>query len=410
MARNWFEAQAAQYKHAAAQGDGLAVWDGGVKCYLPSATLYGGFRQDGTPAPDAPAPIAHGGGTVAVRSRNLFNTRDRVVKNLSWSSATRSELSGNNIFVGYASSNYCSNANATLVGFDADSARLEWRGSKTAMGYGIGFDFPCRPNTTYYFNYTAEFGTISPAVACFDKDKTFIRGGGVYDSTFTTPENCHWFVFVFSDRQNTHEGVTTISNINLSIGEKLPAKPYIPPFDGGSVTAPALYAIPDTDYRDEWNAVTGQGARWCHALTFDGTEEWGAAFPNTADSHTFYLALPHPAAAARCSHFPVGRLDTDPAAAVLDISFAAGYLFINHPSVAANDVEAFKTWLAQQSAAGTPVTVVYAALNSGLTDVVAEPFTHRPDARLMQPDGCGQLIQTGGGAVSPLSATYVTHC
>lgn len=370
MARNWFEAQAAQYKHAVAQGDGLAVWDGGVKCYLPSATLYGACSQNGTPAPDAPAPIAHGGGTVAVKGRNLLPSITEIMTNLT------AHGSGYSQYILHVSPN----TKVTIC-------------SPNVVREGLEFYL-------YALPYNGVYGgtwLYHPSASEYQNDCV----------TVTSDENGEIKLVGYGWNKAMNKGILT-DNLWAVMGEEvLPYEPYV---DGGSVTAPALYAIPDTDYRDEWNAVTGQGVRWCHALTLDGTEEWGAAFPDTADSHTFYLAIPHPAAAARCSHFPVGRLDADPAAAVLDISFAAGYLFINHPSVAANDVEAFKTWLAQQSVAGTPVTVVYAALNSGLTDVVAEPFTHLPDARLMQPDGCAQLMQTGGGAVSPLSATYVTHC
>lgn len=48
---------------------------------------------------------------------------------------------------------------------------------------------------------------------------------------------------------------------------------YIPYFDGGTATAPDLYAIPDTGYEDEWDAATGKGIRRCGVIAAYADED-----------------------------------------------------------------------------------------------------------------------------------------
>jgi hypothetical protein len=46
MSRKRFNAQIAQYKTPAVEGNGFADWNDGIKCYLPSATIYGECKQE----------------------------------------------------------------------------------------------------------------------------------------------------------------------------------------------------------------------------------------------------------------------------------------------------------------------------------------------------------------------------
>ena len=51
-----FNALSAQFKKQVAEGAGAVAFDG-VKCMLPKATFYGACQQDGTPTPESPVPV-----------------------------------------------------------------------------------------------------------------------------------------------------------------------------------------------------------------------------------------------------------------------------------------------------------------------------------------------------------------
>lgn len=57
MTRQEFNHQIAQYKHSVRSGSGIVTLDGGIKCVAPSVKFYGACQQDGTPTPEAPAPV-----------------------------------------------------------------------------------------------------------------------------------------------------------------------------------------------------------------------------------------------------------------------------------------------------------------------------------------------------------------
>lgn len=142
------------------------------------------------------------------------------------------------------------------------------------------------PNTKYTFiNIDTNNYWISRIVECDDKGLGYVNYV-FYTSislnkpnyVFTTSENTTklyiqlWTVpinEVYPDITNTF-----ISNnpIMLALGS-INDEDYEPYHNGGSVTAPELYAIGDV--RDEWDAVTGKGIRRIKKIVLTGNSAWG---------------------------------------------------------------------------------------------------------------------------------------
>ena len=145
--------------------------------------------------------------------------------------------------------------------------------------------------------------------------------------------------------------------------------------DGVSDGTTATLALPETIYGGTVDAVTGAGSEEVHGVQFNGTEAWiqtaaGSvgllyfehAFPDSADllpSSGGSIALARQS--QKISHFKIGN----PYSENVD---DAGWVYSTASSKAASarirasrfeNVEDWKSYLAAQYAAGTPVTIAY---------------------------------------------------
>ena len=116
------------------------------------------------------------------------------------------------------------------------------------------------------------------------------------------------------------------------------------------------------DYADSYDATTGKITRRIGVKVLNGSEAW-SQFPNSGRfylSNSFLDIDGSVRTDASCSHFPA---TADAVTGVLGFMFFKNFdsepmqLRMTYPSV--TSVSAFKTWLAEQYAAGTPVTVYY---------------------------------------------------
>lgn len=207
-------------------------------------------------------------------------------------------------------------------------------------------------------------------------------------------------------------------------GEPTPENPVMPVcnngvftayYDGGQAQAPELWAIPGTEYRDEWDPQTGLGVRRVAKVTLDGSEEF-SVLKDQKYSGSLSFLFPTPngrritgsGVTILSDHWVARRFleaygtkyggiwwsgDTN-----RNIMIVIGTDLIDQ---GITDVNAWKSWLSAQYAAGTPVTVWYA--------INGEPFYH-PPAKLTMPTGYGQIIQVSGDVPDcPISAKYLTH-
>lgn len=122
-------------------------------------------------------------------------------------------------------------------------------------------------------------------------------------------------------------------------------------------------------------------------LVLDGTENWSQG--SSGDSNVYYLSgVTKPGTVAQCSHFTygvsqVGKFDT----VYGQLRFRVQSLY--------DTLDAWKSYLAAQYAAGTPVTIVYQ---------LATPITYAHEAVVLPalPDDTGKVKITGqsGGTVT----------
>lgn len=256
MDRVAFNAMVAQYATPEVSGDGRVSWDGGVRCVMPEVKLYGKCEQDGTPTPDAPVEIRCNNGVFAARGSNLFNIVGRGRGDLVSGSHNR-QFSGDKYYYRISSNNYYKNEDFSVGDVQIDPENNSVSLQTKYSGYGLGFDFKTLPNKTY--RLMAEVtGVCLIGVSFYTPGGTHISWVNITSlpSTFTTPDGTGWMVIIF--RPYLDRG--TYYNIRLTCGEEAAYTPY---YDGGQATAPKLWTIPGTEYRDEWDAQTGQGVRRC---------------------------------------------------------------------------------------------------------------------------------------------------
>lgn len=148
------------------------------------------------------------------------------------------------------------------------------------------------------------------------------------------------------------------------------ATPY-EPYTGQTIDLPALEPLyGDGTINDEYDAATGIETRRWKRLELDGTENW--VLDGTIDSSKYRMTLVLPdilnppdsqtVGDVSCTHYPkltagqTYRLNQGISIAAVT---AGKRLMIYDSTYNTNDVSAWKSWLAAQKAAGTPVTVVY---------------------------------------------------
>lgn len=169
---------------------------------------------------------------------------------------------------------------------------------------------------------------------------------------------------VYAGGDKTQDAV--VSEIQFESGAATPYKPY----DGQAITLPEeleLYGVGERC--DEYDCLSGSLTRCIAVRVFTGNEAWTKYNPGTSETSTscFTYTLTDKAigwGTSICSHFRNTR-NTFP----FSPSRMTHGIYCDHnevrniyvdwgegPDVT---VEAFKTWLAEQNAAGTPMTVVY---------------------------------------------------
>lgn len=233
MDRTAYNALLAQYRVRELTGDGAVNWEDGVHCVIPEVNLYGKCGQDGVPTPETPVEIKCNNGTFVINGKNIFN------------------------FVPFVDAGYFSvddeeSGECTIIRTDSFPS-VPVNAMKNTQ-YCITFEFQGvldGQNVIMVVNYT---------------DGTSQSIGGSTDvSQFVT-------VQALTSANKTIKSISFGASGGIRTGTKLQKvqieasqapTPYAPYFDGGTAQAPDLYGIPGTDYRDEWDAQTGQGVRRC---------------------------------------------------------------------------------------------------------------------------------------------------
>ena len=128
----------------------------------------------------------------------------------------------------------------------------------------------------------------------------------------------------------------------------------------------ATLALPSTVYGGEVDAVTGEGHETLKMLTLNGTEAWTVSGKFLDDKTDWYYEsskVPNAVTAMPqkgneiCSHYPHADIANNNT--VQGCAIVWGNIRVRWGDTIPDDADAWKSYLAAQSAAGTPVQVVY---------------------------------------------------
>jgi hypothetical protein len=285
--------------------------------------LFGNVEVSGTPTPDSPA-MPEGTGDM---SGNLFDVDARDTNN------------------GYVNN----------MQLNQDGTMTSWTTSEITEYIEL------TPNATYTLTNIGSYNYL--AYCIYDNDRQYITGNmyrGQATKVINMPPNGKYLRF-------TH--VKTKPNTMLNLGSTpLPYEPYgykIPISCGGTTTPVYLGEV--------------QTTRAVKKLVLTGEEDWENSINPTLFGVIRLLDLEPfiPQVTAYCSHYIYNPIQSGLAANMVNGEFAlqkssnAFNLYIRNTDY--TRYSNFKDYLAQQYAAGTPVTVWYVLANEE-TVIVNEPL------------------------------------
>lgn len=236
--------------------------------------------------------------------------------------------------------------------------------------------------TYTYSLYTSVSGNAGRECAFYDKDKKFISGSATFittnhvgeaSKTFTVPEGAKYIRISVANLSESQKD----TNIQLEQGST-PTE-YEPYYNGGTATAEMLLKV--GNYQDVQEILSGAVTRKIGVKVLDGTEDWtqGAASPTFKASLLVMDSEPKDSQDMLCSHFkPIKNNMTsavnDNQCAMFTPGGEAGYDKLVIGKYDMPNLTAWKQWLADQYAAGTPVIVVYPLATATTESVAAQPM------------------------------------
>ena len=255
-------------------------------------------------------------------------------------------------------------------------------------------DCELQPNTKYTISLYVPAGE-----AYYTNENLFakivylpVSTGGIYSAEATTKPTISntdpkqyatgkgWILL------KVQSGTTASGNardLQIEFGDT--ATPY-EPYTGQTITLPALASLyGDGTVCDEYDAATGVETRRWKRVVFDGTEKW-----NKWREDVCIYSLTRPALVAHqgtCNAYPIFKSVNWNA--FPDRQFSIETKQINFRNNACADVDSWKSYLAAQYAAGTPVTVVY--------QLDAPVVTRHDPARIQPPAPVCRVFADAGG-------------
>ena len=239
----------------------------------------------------------------------------------------------------------------------------------TPNGYNLAGKNILKPNTTYTFS-PIKSGNIAFAVFFTDsieptESKKQMNLTGIYCNegksvTFTTPNETSEFPYIWIAGAN--DGIHLVwPDVKFMLAVATTAPAAYTPYRGDTLAL----ALPSTIYGGSLDAVTGAGEQKWGLATFDGSEAWtigGLA----ADKGDWYYVSPKIVDAINdspksgneiCSHYPhydVANNNTGKGCALVWGAFR-----VRWGDIIPENTDAWKSYLAAQYAAGTPVQIAY---------------------------------------------------
>lgn len=235
----------------------------------------------------------------------------------------------------------------------------------TEFTNGFEIDVPFKENTPYTFScrsYVSDEGARARFVFVYTDESSkslTIDSTSPAEYTLTTPST----KTLAKIRGTYASGAsTTLYLKDIQLEEGVSVTDFQPYHASPTAVARDLLSCGD-DYVDEQNITTGEITRKVGYLILNGTEKWGIQ-----DGYTdiFYYRTGKNAASPNtciCTHF-LGKASSAGIGSLTDGNIKYGYntqldrVYIKY-SAYDNDLAGFKSWLAAQNTAGTPVIVVF---------------------------------------------------
>lgn len=273
----------------------------------------------------------------------------------------------------------------------------------TPNGYNLAGKNILKPNTTYTFS-PIKSGNIAFAVFFTDsieptESKKQMNLTGIYCNegksvTFTTPNETSEFPYIWI--AGAKDGIHLVwPDVKFMLAVATTAPAAYTPYRGDTLAL----ALPSTIYGGSLDAVTGEGEHKWGLVTFDGSEAWtigGLA----ADKRDWYYVSPKIVDAINeipksgneiCSHYPhydVSNNNTGKGCALVWGAFR-----LRWGDIIPESTDAWKSYLAAQAAAGTPMQVAYKL-------ATPTPFTATGNGPIMPIPGETNTIMTDADSVS----------
>lgn len=252
----------------------------------------------------------------------------------------------------------------------------------TNTSWSVSDYIPIKANTTFTYSTVRSVGLGSGAyLAYYDANYAFISTqvqGPNANKTFTTPAETAYIRVSFSGDENWQ----------VELGST--ATDYVPYYDGGTATAEMLLKV--GDYEDVQEILSGAITRSVRVKVLDGTENWmtgtgGVWYNFRGDVGAFNTT------AMICSHYSYAGAQVN----IADMS-QNQFSSYSNGNIAFKSAETtsgadFKTWLADQYAAGTPVIIVYPR---------ATPTTESVAGQTLQVTGGDNVVEITQAALDGL--------
>lgn len=237
--------------------------------------------------------------------------------------------------------------------FDLETANVVWADYDEDWRLRIGFEAALTKAsdglTTYQFSCwidstSSEFKATGKITV---KNVTTLL-----DDRYTESAKSELFFYV----QNMKSGHVKATNFSIKLMQNTAYSPYI-----GQTTT---LTLPHTIYGGTVDGVTGEGQETWKLLTLDGTEAWGAFTLPDNKGTRWFLPLSQDAAngintvAARSSHYN-GMTGGQTYSGVVGVSASTSSVQIYDSDRAASSLSDWKSYLADQYTAGTPVQIAY---------------------------------------------------
>jgi len=315
---------------------------------ITSVIVYGATEQTGTPTPSAPAAITTNNGVLKV-SPNLFD-----FNSITSSTVTIPVETGKTYTWSFDKANYDFRWDSSAV-WGIDSNGNVVTGGVALYPSGTAYD------PTSYFSITVN----SPNIVGV---RTTFRGGTMP----ATVENikASKMMFQLGTRRTTYHpyGEIYVEGTTQTLA------------DSANHTATVANLLAVGDYKDEQNINTGAITRKVGVKVLDGTEDWRwQQYLNNYFTITTAQSDMLKSSSSELPGYSNMFSVVDSASGVADNTVRLVYSRFSIRYDAANgDVNAFKQYLADQYAAGTPVMIVYPLATSTNESVTAQSLTTAP--------------------------------